>query len=142
MLQDLYSAGARAISLDAISREQVKDFVADLVGKRLARPTIRIITANLCTVINHAIEAQQKTCTVCLRAAPGKPYYSHTTMANTVFEAASGAKEFFLSDFWKGPKPTPETIYRVHLVADERVFQVPADAVERWERNQGVREHV
>ena len=30
--------------------------------------------------------------------------------------------------------PTPETIYCVHLVADEREFQVPAAALERWER--------
>jgi hypothetical protein len=38
----------------------------------------------------------------------------------------------FESDFWKGPKPTPETIYPVHLVADEREFQGPASALERW----------
>ena len=78
---------------------------------------------------------RQRTCTVSLRSAPGRPYYSHTTMANTVFEAVSRAKEFFESDFWKGPKPTPETIYRVHLVADERMFLVPAAALARWERN-------
>jgi hypothetical protein len=53
-------------------------------------------------------------------------------MASTVFGAVAKAKEFFQLDFWKGPEPTPETIYRVHLVADERVFQVPASAVERW----------
>jgi hypothetical protein len=60
-------------------------------------------------------------------------------MASSVFEAVACAKEFFELNFWKGPKPTPETIYRVHLVADEREFQVPAQALERWER--GVRGH-
>lgn len=43
-------------ALDEITRENVKDLVADLVDKKLARPTIRIITANLCTVLSHAIE--------------------------------------------------------------------------------------
>jgi hypothetical protein len=43
-------------------------------------------------------------------------------MASTVFEAVAKAKEFFELDFWKGPKPTTEMIYRVHLVADEREF--------------------
>jgi hypothetical protein len=32
--------------------------------------------------------------------------------------------EFFEWDLSKGPKPTPEKLYQVHLVADERVFQV------------------
>ena len=38
---------------------------------------------------------------------PGAPYFAHTTMASTVFEAVAQAKEFFETDFWKGPKPTP-----------------------------------
>jgi integrase len=44
------------IHLGEITREKVQDLVATLVEKKLARPTIRIITANLCTVINHAVE--------------------------------------------------------------------------------------
>ena len=82
---------------------------------------------------------RQRVCTVSIRTGPGAPFFSHTTMASTVFEAVAKAKEFFELDFWKGPKPTPETIYRVHLVADERMFQLPAAALERWGRNQGVR---
>jgi hypothetical protein len=47
--------------------------------------------------------------------------------------AVANAKEFFELDFWKGPKPTPETVYRVHFgLADEREFQVRASALERW----------
>src|SRR5688572_28751815 len=79
----------------------------------------------------------QRVCTVSIRSRPGVPYYSHTTMASTVFEAVARAKEFFELDFWKGSKPTPETVYLVYLVADERVFRVPAAAIERWQRNHG-----
>jgi hypothetical protein len=75
---------------------------------------------------------RQRVCTVSIRTGPGAPYFSHTTMATTVFEAVAKAKEFFELEFWKGPKPTLETIYRVHLVADECVFQVPTEALERW----------
>jgi len=42
--------------IDQISRTQVKKLVADLVKKNLAKPTIRIITAELCALMNHAIE--------------------------------------------------------------------------------------
>jgi integrase len=44
------------IPLDAITREQVKDLIADLVAKGLARATIRIITDVFRAVMNHAIE--------------------------------------------------------------------------------------
>jgi len=42
--------------LNEITRAQVKDLVASLVEKGLARPTIRIITAQLCALLNSAIE--------------------------------------------------------------------------------------
>ena len=80
---------------------------------------------------------RQRVCTVSIRTCPDAPYFSHTTMASTIFEAVARAKEFFESDFWKGPKPRPETIYRVHLVADEREFRVPAADLARWERAKG-----
>jgi hypothetical protein len=79
---------------------------------------------------------------VSIRTGPGAPYFAHTTMASSVFGAVARAKEFFESDFWKGPKPTPETIYRDHLVADEREFYVPAEALARWESNHEVRGHL
>lgn len=44
------------LPLAEITREQVKDLVAGLVEKQKARATIRIITASLCAVFNHAIE--------------------------------------------------------------------------------------
>ena len=42
--------------LDGITRPEVKNLVASLVNKRLARPTIRIITAQLCALLNQAVE--------------------------------------------------------------------------------------
>jgi hypothetical protein len=63
-------------------------------------------------------------------------------MASSVLETVVSAREFFKLDFWKGPKPTPETVYLVALVADERIFRVAAAALERWTRAQGVRGHL
>jgi len=42
--------------LNEITRAQIKDFVASLVEQKLARPTIRIITSQLCALLNQAIE--------------------------------------------------------------------------------------
>jgi hypothetical protein len=53
------------------------------------------------------------------------------------FRMALSVSRSFTGMTWS--EPTPETVYRVHLVADERVFQVPTEALERWERNHGVR---
>jgi hypothetical protein len=75
---------------------------------------------------------RQRVCTVSIRTGPGAPYFSHTTMASKVFGAVAKAKEFFEDDFWKGRKPTPETVYRVYLVADERVFRVRDQVLETW----------
>jgi integrase len=44
------------LSLEQITRDKIKEFVAELVVKKLARATIRIIASNLCTVFSHAIE--------------------------------------------------------------------------------------
>ncbi len=42
--------------LNEVLRKDVKEFVADLVAKKLARATIRIIVSNFCTMFSHAIE--------------------------------------------------------------------------------------
>ena len=80
---------------------------------------------------------KHRTCAVSIRAGPDTPYYSHVTMARTLFQAVARAKEFFESDFWKGPKPKPETVYLVTLVGDERSFRVASQAVENWRVSQG-----
>jgi hypothetical protein len=55
-------------------------------------------------------------------------------MATSVFEAFAKTKEFVEASFWKGPKPTPQTMFKVNLVADDRTFWVPAAALDKWER--------
>ena len=42
--------------MDRLTRAKVKEFVAGLVAKGLARANIRIITAELAAVFNSAIE--------------------------------------------------------------------------------------
>lgn len=44
------------LQLSEIDRTKVKEFVADLIGKGLKRPSIRKITAELCAMLNRAIE--------------------------------------------------------------------------------------
>jgi hypothetical protein len=56
--------------------------------------------------------------------------YGHITQARTLFEAVSTAMDWFRSDFWRGPRPTPETVFEVGLVPDGRWF-VRTEAVER-----------
>jgi integrase len=43
-------------ALKDVSRAEIKEFVATLVEKKLARATIRIIVSNFCTMFSHAIE--------------------------------------------------------------------------------------
>ncbi len=42
--------------LDEISKSDMRNLIASLVDKDLARPSIRIIIAELCAVLNHAVE--------------------------------------------------------------------------------------
>jgi len=70
---------------------------------------------------------------VLIRGADG--YYGHTTQATSLFGAVANAIEFFNSSFWKGPRPGPETVFKVNLVSKTAVYQVRADIVERWKQN-------
>lgn len=44
------------IPLNRLTRERVKQFVGELIGKGLMKPSIRIITSELCAILNRAIE--------------------------------------------------------------------------------------
>jgi hypothetical protein len=57
------------------------------------------------------------------------------TQAKTLFEAVSTAIDWFRSDFWRGPRTTLETVFKVGFVPDGRWF-VRAEAVERWRLKQ------
>jgi len=50
--------------------------------------------------------------------------WCHVTAASTVFEAVREGWEFFRDPFWRGPKPTPETLFKVSLIGDERTWSV------------------
>jgi hypothetical protein len=50
--------------------------------------------------------------------------FCHVTMAHSVFEAVREGMDFFADPFWRGPKPTPEAVFEVSLVGDERVWRV------------------
>ena len=41
-------------------------------------------------------------------------------MARSVFEAVREGMDFFVDPFWRGPKPTLETLCTVSLVGDSR----------------------
>lgn len=50
--------------------------------------------------------------TVYIRDAAGARYATNVSAASS-HEAARQAVEFFNDDFWKGPKPTPDTVLEV-----------------------------
>jgi hypothetical protein len=45
-------------------------------------------------------------------------------MAHSVFEAVREGMDFFVDPFWRGPKPTLETLFTVSLVGDSREWRV------------------
>ena len=55
--------------------------------------------------------------------------WSHVTAASTVFEAIREAQAWFDDPFWKGPKPSMDTVFKVSLVGDSRVWRVRARSV-------------
>jgi hypothetical protein len=55
--------------------------------------------------------------------------WSHVTASTTVFEAVRAAQEWFGDPFWRGPRPTMDTVFRVALVGDPRVWRVRARSV-------------
>ena len=80
-------------------------------------------------VTNGPTSPAQRTCTVSLQAAPDGPYYTHTTMGSSLFQAVQRAIDFFHSEIWYGPRPGPETVFLVRLVADDRRFYEKASTV-------------
>ena len=48
-----------------------------------------------------------------------KTAFGSVMMAHSVFEAAREGMDFFVDPFWRGPKPTLETLFTVSLVGGE-----------------------
>jgi hypothetical protein len=59
---------------------------------------------------------------------------SVSTAGSSVFDACDNALKFFANDFWKGSKPTFETILEVHPVGDSRSFRVRVARVLEWQK--------
>jgi hypothetical protein len=63
------------------------------------------------------------TCTVGFRDCRTARYWV-TTAGPTLFTACASALEFFEQDFWKGPRPRPDTVLEVHQVGGAGVYRV------------------
>ena len=62
--------------------------------------------------------------------------YTVVTSGRSVLGAAAKALDRFNSDWWKGPRPKPDTVLRVALVASRVPYKVDVDRVLRWKREQ------
>lgn len=58
--------------------------------------------------------------------AKDSPLGSHVTDGKTLFEAVRKAYAWFQDPFWKGPKPTLDTVFKVMATASEEVWRVRA----------------
>ena len=68
-----------------------------------------------------------KTAVVSFQA--GSAGYSFVTEGTSVCHVASIALERFNSDWWKGPRPTPETVLYVSLVGHDHRYRVTVERV-------------
>ncbi len=73
-----------------------------------------------------------KTAVVSFQAGPHG--YSFVTEGTSVCDVASVALERFYSDWWKGPRPTPETVLHVSLVGYDRRYRVTVEKVREISR--------
>jgi hypothetical protein len=71
-------------------------------------------------------------CTVYIGVSTG-PRYGTNVSASTPREAARTALAFFRADFWKGPKPKPETILEISPMGIERRWRIRAADADRAE---------
>ena len=69
-----------------------------------------------------------RTCVVSFKDTRGNTW-SHVTAASTLFEAVRTAQEWFGDSFWKGPRPTMDTVFRVSLVGEDRTWRVRGSSV-------------
>jgi hypothetical protein len=77
--------------------------------------------------IRYASVVASRSCVVSFTANGSE--WSNVTAGTSVFDAVRNAERFFQSSFWRGPLPTLDTIYKVALVGDDRVWRVRARSV-------------
>jgi hypothetical protein len=76
----------------------------------------------------HCGGCVNRSCVVSFRDSRGDEW-SHVTAASTVFKAVRAAQAWFSDPFWKGPRPTLDTVFKVALVGDDRTWRARAMAV-------------
>jgi hypothetical protein len=73
----------------------------------------------------YAVAVASRACIVSFKDGRGDEWY-HVTAASTVFEGIRAAQAWFDDPFWKGPKTAMDTLFKVLLVGDSRVWRVRA----------------
>lgn len=68
------------------------------------------------------------TASVYFRDRDGQPLGGHTTSGDTLFEVVRRAWNWFQDPFWKGPRPTLDTVFEVAgmLEGEAKVWHVRA----------------
>ena len=93
----------------------------------------RATTLHLRTFADHAeVSHRSKTAVVSFYAGPNE--YSFVAEGKSVCDVASIALERFNSDWWKGPRPTPETVLHVSLVGYDQRYRVTVERVREISR--------
>lgn len=60
--------------------------------------------------------------------------YTFVTSGKSLYEAVSNAMDAFESSWWKGPKPTRETMFDVSIVGRDERYRVSARRVLEWRK--------
>lgn len=66
-------------------------------------------------------------CAVYITGPGGR--YATTVSAESAYEAVRKAVEWFMDPFWKGPKPTPDTVLEILPMAGKKVRVRVGDAM-------------
>jgi hypothetical protein len=77
---------------------------------------------------DERMAADARLCTVYIRDATGAPYGANVSAASS-HDAARQAVALFNDPFWKGPKPTAETVLEITPMGGERVRVRVGDAI-------------
>jgi hypothetical protein len=75
------------------------------------------------TIPGYDFHVPGRTCVVSFRT-PDQKLWCHVTAARSTHEAVREGWEFFHDSFWRGPRPTFDTVFEITLIGDERRWWV------------------
>ena len=81
----------------------------------------------------------KRTQTVVVSFQVGPHGYSFVTEGTSVCDVARIAPERVSNDWWKGPRPTPETMLHVSLVGHDQRYRVAVERVRELSRERSAR---